>query len=205
MQSSNHLPLTSHNRLLKAFSKLVLCAAFVGASLAHAEGLPSPKDIDNAVQAGHYTQAEAMLKEVLHDKPASAKAHYELGQVLERENRLSESKQELLEAQRLDPSLKFAKSPERFSEILEKVSAAENAAVSTQNAQNAQSHAVNAQPVVRAQEASGFPWGYVVLAIGIMFLLGIIIRRTAPAPVVYSPAPAPYGPVGPGGMQGGPG
>lgn len=189
-------------RARAGFSRLLLCSAFLALSWAQAQALPSPKDIENAVDAGRYTQAEAMLKEVLHEKPSSAKAHYELGQVLAKEDHLGESRQELLEAQRLDPSLKFAKSPEKFKEILERVSAAETAA---QTMPPHATNAVNAQPVMRTQEQSSFPWGYVVLAIGVMFLLGLIIRRIAPSPVVYAPAPSPYGPMGPGGVQTGPG
>ena len=166
------------------------------------QALPSPKDIQNAVEAGRYTQAEAMLKEVLHDKPSSAKAHYELGQVLERENRLSESRQELLEAQRLDPSLKFAKSPERFNEILEKVSVAENKQA-TAPTQTANQPNMRAQGPAQAQQS--FPWGYVVIAIVVMLILGFIIRRMAPPPVIYGPAQPPYGPPGPMGPGGGPG
>ena len=48
--------------------------------------LPSPKDIEAAVNAGHNAQAEAMLREVIQEKSQSAKAHYELGQVLARES-----------------------------------------------------------------------------------------------------------------------
>jgi hypothetical protein len=174
--------------------------------MAWSQALPSPKDIETAVEAGRYTQAEAMLREVLHDKPSSAKAHYELGQVLAKENHLDEGRQELLEAQRLDPSLKFAKSPEKFKETLERVSVAENAQASSVT------HAVVEQPsVVRVTQApvahDSFPWGYVVLAIGVMFLLGIIVRRMAPQPVVYAPAPPqPYGAPGVGPAPGyGPG
>lgn len=172
-----------------------------------AQALPSPKDIENAVKAERYTQAEAMLREVLHEKPSSAKAHYELGQVLAKEDHLSESRQELLEAQRLEPSLKFAQSPERFKEILDRVSVAEQAAQP--------SPARPAQPpvIVHERESASFPWGYVVIAIAIMFLLGIIIRRNAPQPNIYPAPPQPYGPPGgpvygpqgPGGPGYGPG
>ena len=83
------------------------------ASLALA--LPTPKDISAAVNSGNLAQAEAMLHEVILVKPGSAKARYELGQVLAREGRKMEARQELLEAQRIDPSLKFAATSPSFN------------------------------------------------------------------------------------------
>ena len=49
--------------------------------------LPSPKDISAAVEAGDLARAETLLHEVLKEKPNSAKAHYELGEVLARATR----------------------------------------------------------------------------------------------------------------------
>ncbi|NBU17998.1 MAG: tetratricopeptide repeat protein [Betaproteobacteria bacterium] len=49
--------------------------------------LPSPKDIETEIQAGNFAKAESMLREVIAEKPQSAKAHYELGQVLARQER----------------------------------------------------------------------------------------------------------------------
>ena len=76
--------------MLSRWLKSVVAGAFVvGASLVLA--LPTPKDIEAAVAAGRYTQAESMLREVLQDKPQSAKAHYELGQVLAQLQRYKEA------------------------------------------------------------------------------------------------------------------
>lgn len=103
----------------RAFTAL----AFVLLSTA-ALALPSPKEIETAVNAGQYSQAEVMLREVIREKPGSAKAHYELGQVLVRKSQNQEARRELLEAQRLDPSLKFARDPKHFHDLLDKIPAA---------------------------------------------------------------------------------
>ena len=73
----NHSFQTRLQRMLLALT-LALAAGW-------ALALPSPKDIEAAVGAGQLPQAEAMLREVLQTKPQSAKAHYELGQVLARQ------------------------------------------------------------------------------------------------------------------------
>ncbi len=183
------------------FLSMILLCFFQASSWGTA--LPSPKDIEAAVVAGRYSQAESMLREVIREKPLSAKAHYELGEVLARENQLNASRQELLEAQRIDPSLKFAQSPDKFKSILETVSVA----ASNETAAPMHNNAAN-QPVMRVQEPTPahepFPWGYVVIAICVMLVLGFIIRRMAPPPVVYGPAQGPYGPMGQGGPVVGP-
>ncbi|MBY0466928.1 MAG: tetratricopeptide repeat protein [Burkholderiales bacterium] len=93
-------------------------------------GLPTPKDIEASVQAGQFHQAEIQLREVLKEKPQSARAHYELGQVLAREGKFSEAESALQKARQLEPSLKFAASAQQLQALLDKVSAAKTPAQS---------------------------------------------------------------------------
>jgi tetratricopeptide (TPR) repeat protein len=102
--------------------KTVVIAILLGIGFANNScALPFAMDIGSAANQGNYKSAESMLKEVLQEKPSSARTHYELGQVLARENKLVVSRQELLEAQRIDP-LNLYKNPEQFNSFLEKVS-----------------------------------------------------------------------------------
>ena len=73
--------------------------------------LPGPKDIEASVQAGQFDRAESQLREVLREKPTSARAHYELGQVLAREGRYFEAEQALRQAQ-IDASFNFNYTPD---------------------------------------------------------------------------------------------
>jgi len=174
----------------RVISSLILVLA---SSLAFA--LPTPKDIKSSVDAGNYSQAESQLREVIKEKPGSAKAHYELGQVLAREGRAEDARQELLDAQRLEPSLKFASDPKHFTDLLGKLP--------TQTA----SHGGSASPlaVQPAAPAAGFPWGYVLAGGGILLLVWFMMRRvvaSGPSPLAARPA----GPAMPGGAAyGGPG
>ena len=184
--------------MLSRLLKSVVAGAFVlGASLALA--LPTPKDIEAAVAAGHYSQAETMLREVLQDKPQSAKAHYELGQVLARETRYADAQQELKKAKELDPALKFAATPEKFNETYDKVNRlAQNAASGNVSspALNTPVPAVNAPaPKAPAAPESAFSLSYVWLGIaGLVVLALLFLRRNKPesAAPVYAPA-APNG------------
>ena len=99
--------------------------AFVLLSLAAtlAFALPAPRDIETAVNAGDLARAESLLREVLAEKPGSAKAHYEMGQVLAREGKSADARRHLEEARRLDPTLGFARDPKHFQELLDKLPA----------------------------------------------------------------------------------
>ena len=163
--------------------KFVLADALVlGATLALA--LPTPKDIEAAVAAGHYTQAESMLREVLQDKPQSAKAHYELGQVLAHEQRYIEAQTQFQKAKDLDPSLKFASRPEKFNTVFAKVSdlaAAPSTSVVMSPSVAPGTHAATQAPPSAASSRGGMSLGYVWLAIGGLVILGLWLRRSAAA------------------------
>lgn len=73
-----------------------------------ADTLASPKQIEEAVRAGNWTQAEAMLNGVLKAKPDSAKAWYWMAQTQEKLNQPSKAQMALSKAEKLQPDLKFA-------------------------------------------------------------------------------------------------
>ncbi|MBL8472209.1 MAG: tetratricopeptide repeat protein [Rhodocyclaceae bacterium] len=164
--------------------KTLTALVFVCASTL-AFALPTPQDIRTAVEAGNYAQAETQLREVLREKPASAKAHYELGQVLARSGRRIEARAELLEAQRLDPSLKFASNPQHFRELLGKLSsetapAARSAGVAQSAGSSDNSGPLMAPRAAAAErQSAGFPWGMVAAGGGVLLVLWIIMRAMA--------------------------
>lgn len=174
----------------RVLSSLILVLA---SSLAFA--LPTPKDIKSSVDAGNYSQAESQLREVIKEKPGSAKAHYELGQVLAREGRAEDARQELLDAQRLEPSLKFAADPKHFTDLLGKLPS------------GSANRPGQAAPLVvqQAAPAAGFPWGYVLAGGGILLLVWFMMRRVvASGPSPLAPRPAGAAMAG-GAAYGGPG
>ncbi|MDD4882590.1 MAG: tetratricopeptide repeat protein [Gallionellaceae bacterium] len=155
--------------LLALFSQLALA-------------LPTPKDIDAAVKARQFSQAEAMLHEVIQARPQSAKAYYELGQVLIMEGRRGEARQALMESGKLEPDLKFAKSPEHFRELLNRV---ENGPVSA---------AQHAGGFTSSPAGAPFPWSYLLIGGGVLLGLWLLVRRSGMASNATSLAPAGYAP-----------
>jgi hypothetical protein len=156
-----------------------------------AMALPSPKDIEAAVGAGQLPQAETMLREVLQAKPQSAKAHYELGQVLARQGKYFDAQQALDQAKSIDPTLKFATSPEAFAKTYDTVLAQVRGASSAASAKAAV--ATTAAPVASpapASPAGGFNLMYVWMGAAGLVVLGLILRRRAAAAPAVAPAAA---------------
>lgn len=152
-----------------------LVAGLLLAVSALALALPTPKDIETAVREGHMAQAESMLREVIQEKPQSAKAHYELGQVLAREARYPEALTELKQAKTIDPSLKFAGSDAQFNAVFDKVSAAATPAVTHNTPSTA---VVQAAPAPQAPAASGSSsLSYIWIAIALVVVVAWLARR----------------------------
>jgi len=153
-----------------------LAALLTALACTLALALPTPKDINAAVEAGDFKRAETLLLEVLAEKPNSAKAHYELGEVLAREKRYDEALAQLQKARTIDPALKFASSPDKFQQVLDKVgAAAASAKVATQAV--ASPAAASAAPAPERRD-SGFPTGYIVGGILLIVLVVVLIRRS---------------------------
>jgi len=179
----------TNNRFGKQLLALVL-VFFASLALA----LPSPKDIDSAVSAGNLSQAESMLREVIQEKPQSAKAHYELGQVLARQARYADAQQAMTKAKAIDPSLKFATSPEKFNETLDKISLKakelSSSQVSSGLSDTRRPAAAAAAPATPAAPEPAFPLHYIWIGIAGLVVLALVMRRKQ-ATASASPMPMP--------------
>ena len=159
------------------FIKVWLAAALMGLC-ALAWALPTPQDIEAAVNSGKLAQAESMLREVIKEKPNSAKAHYELGQVLARETRYAEAQTELVRAKEIDPSMKFAQSADKYNEVFNKVTQQLTAPTNTAATHLAAASASSAPHP--APSSAPLPLSYVWLGIGALGLIAFLIYRNRP-------------------------
>ena len=151
--------------------------------------LPTPSQINAAVQAGQLTQAESMLREVVAEKPQSAKAHYELGVVLERQARYAESETELKQAQSLEPSLKFTRDPQGFEQQLTHVSAMAHQPHTTSTMVP-----VDHAPMPSAHVSSGpSALTLVWLLIALVVVVALFLRNRVPNPTVVEVPVRPQG------------
>lgn len=168
------------SKLLRHFV-LLLATSWAGVCLA----LPAPHDIEQAVAKGQLPQAEHMLREVIAAKPASARAQYELAQVLAREGQYSEALQAIHLAREIDPTLKFAQSPEKFNTVSHAIE--QQASVPT---------AVKTPPpttqlmAMHTQSASSQPaWLWPVLLTGGFALLALLFWRRVQTQPSLQPQP----------------
>jgi hypothetical protein len=162
--------------------KRLIAIAILALMSSLAFALPAPKDIEAAVNAGQLTRAEEMLKEVIREKPTSAKAHYELGQVLARAGRNFEAREALEKAKSLDPTLKFARDPAHFNEILNRIPGGNAGAGSGAGSVLAGPRAevaVQSAPAPRVPAAPSFPWSYVLIGGGALLAAWMFMRRRA--------------------------
>jgi tetratricopeptide (TPR) repeat protein len=181
----NSLHTLANRSLKRLFQALFVGTLALLTSMAFA--LPAPKDIEQAVQAGNYQQAETLVREVLREKPESAKAHYELGQILARQSRMPEAHKALIRAQELDPALKFTNQPEKFRDLFARTGApAPGATVSSglqstpvvtpsagQSSNNAQQRPAAAEGI-----GSSIPMSYVWIGlIGVGILAFLLVRN----------------------------
>lgn len=108
--------------------KILLTLLFVFWS-AVAIAAPSINQVKAAMDAGDHVRVETMLREVIVERPDSAKAHYFLAQALAKQGKDKAALEELLTSERLDPSLKFA-NKRKFYELKDELTYVSPAPVS---------------------------------------------------------------------------
>ena len=138
-------------------------------------------DVYQTAEAGRLQEAQTMMQQVLRDHPESAKAHYVEAELYAKAGQLDYARRELKTAKRLDPTLGFAK-----QDAVE--------ALQARLAVDAPSSLFRSQ--------SGFPWGYLLVGLGLiaviaMALRALMQRNAVPAATSYGQS-APYGAYSPG-------
>ena len=93
----------------RAGRTLALILALGLGTVAVAQAEPSLHEVYEAARSGHIGEARQMMKQVLADHPNSAKAHYVAAEIDARAGDAALARQELAAAERLDPSLAFAR------------------------------------------------------------------------------------------------
>jgi uncharacterized protein len=170
---------------LKLHRHLILLLATLWTSICLA--LPAPHDIEQAVANGQLPQAERMLREVIAEKPSSARARYELAQVLAREGQYTEALQAIRSARELDSSLKFAQSPEKFNAVAQAIEQHASAKVAP-----AAAHTPVASPALPAQPTQA-SWLWPAVLTGGFALLALWLWRRVQAQPTLQPQPAGMG------------
>lgn len=139
------------------------------------------QDVTDKMKVGDIRTAEMLTKQILKDKPDSAKAHYYMGQILIAESDYKGARSELKKAVQLDKSLSFAASPDKFRENMDKVEV---------NLGRTEA------PPISNHEESGFGWGKTILFLGLGSLIYLLFKRrkVTPASIYAEPKSQPSHP-----------
>ncbi len=167
-------------RIKSLISACALALAFNVAMPTYAADQFSLHDVYQAAETGNIAKAQAMMEQVLRDRPDSAKAHYVEAQLLAKQGKLAAAAAELSTAESLKPGLPGEK-PEAVQALKAVIAG----------------HAVSANNA-RPQEAQGgFGVGSILLVLALIvfiFFVGRAMGRRS-NPVVY-PANTNGGPYG---------
>jgi hypothetical protein len=90
---------------MKRLLTLICLLLFTQFALAE---LPTQAEVEAAVRASRYSEAQAMMAEVVKAKPASAKARYVYAEILAHNRQYDAAATQLREARRIDPATKYA-------------------------------------------------------------------------------------------------
>lgn len=149
---------------------------FLLSGIARAEDVPTLDQVYKAAQSGRMDDAQKMMDVVLKEHPNSAKAHYVEAELLAKQGKMDMAEVELNSAERLKPGLPFA-SPQAVRDLHGLI---------------ASSHRV-AQPQAGGDGGS-FPWGMLLIGVGIVAILFLVMRRFSSPNAVqsgYQPAGMP--------------
>ncbi len=178
---------------------LILAIGFMAPVLAQSD--PTVQQVYDAARAGHLSEAQQMITQVLRDHPQSGKAHYVAAEIYAREGNFPVARQELNTAESLEPGLPFARQ-ESVRALQRELSEGGSMRMQPGGYSSSRVH-------------TAFPWGWAIAAVALIAIFWAMARRRTAAAVynqyptgVPAAAGAPgygpgYGPGYPG--YGGPG
>ncbi|MBA5689218.1 tetratricopeptide repeat protein [Rugamonas apoptosis] len=162
---------------------------------------PTMHEVYLAAEAGKYTEAQAMMDQVLRDHPNSGKAHFVEAELLAKQGKMSQAQAELSKAEQLAPGLPFAKpgTVEKLRLVLSQPTPAQRGAAATAAA--ARPNYGQQQPAPRPAD-SGLPWGMLlILGAGLVGFI-VLASRFMSRRQAQAQGPAGMAPYAPGAPQG---
>ncbi|CAN5544502.1 hypothetical protein BH10PSE18_BH10PSE18_04240 [soil metagenome] len=154
---------TAQWSLLLALATPALALAQAGSPSTASTHEPTIDEIYKAAEAGHLTDADAMIARVLTAHPDSGKAHFVHSELLAKEGHLSAARAEYAKANELAPGLPFAK-PQAVAGLLQRIDASPRATTA-----NPAASTRAAASVTQADASGGFG---LPAKIGLVVLIG---------------------------------
>ena len=157
---------------------MMLAATVAFAAPVFADNDPTVQQIYEEAKVGHLAQAQTMIDQVLRDHPTSSKAHYVAAEIAAKRGNLTLARDELKQAQTLDPGL-TKENPQSVRALKAELGLGDRGA-----------------GIIVPTAEHHFPWGAVLLGVGVIAVLFLIFRRRS-APTVYQGGGFPGGGMAP--------
>jgi uncharacterized protein len=151
----------------KSLVALILFSS-VGLSMPVFAADPSLHEVYQAADAGKLEDAQRMMREVLRDHPDSGKAHYVEAELLAKQGHSKQAANELATAEKLSPGLPFANA-QSVSSLRQAINRHVPDDVSP----------VPHTAVVQPTHESSFPWGMLLVGLGVMAFIAWAARFMA--------------------------
>jgi hypothetical protein len=139
-----------------------LSAMFLFNGAAFAQDTATLDQVYQAAHAGKMDEAQRLMDQVLNDHPNSGKAHYVEAELLAKQGQMGRADTELKNAERLNPSLSFAK-PQAVQDL-------KNIIYSNNRASQAPTGSY------QTQQGNSFPWALVLLGIAAIAIITLIMK-----------------------------
>ena len=167
--------------------------------------LPTTQEVEAQVRQGNYSQAEAMMNEVVTARPGSARAHYVYAEILAHNRNYAKAADEAQKARQIDPALSFTDPAKfrAFEQLLAREQSASKSSsgslnigpsgTSTDRAAPARAAPTREAPVRESTGAPGWLWGLGAIALAWVAWRMMAKRRAAGAAGAAGMAAGPAG------------
>ncbi|MYM86369.1 tetratricopeptide repeat protein [Rugamonas sp. FT82W] len=155
----------------KSFARMTLLAGAMALAVPAFAAEPTIHDVYVAAEAGKYTDAQALMDQVLKAHPNSATAHFVEAELLAKQGKFAAAQGELATAERLSPGLPKV-NPSALAKLRTLLADGQKPRANYSQQQPARSNAGYSNGNYGAPQSSGIPWGTILILGG--GLLGFI-------------------------------
>lgn len=182
----------------KSFARMTLLAGALALALPAFAAEPTIHDVYVAAEAGKYTDAQALMDQVLKAHPNSATAHFVEAELLAKQGKFAAAQGELATAERLSPGLPKV-NPSALAKLRTLLADGQKPKANYSQQQPARSNAGYSNGNYGAPQSSGIPWGTILILgaglLGFIWLASRFMSRRAAQTDSYN-NPAGFNPGG---------
>ncbi len=191
----------------KSIARITMLAGALALSAPVFAAEPTIHDVYVAAEAGKYTEAQAMMDQVLQAHPNSATAHFVEAELLAKQGKFAAAKASLAKAEQLSPGLPKVK-PEAVSKLKTLLAEGQKTSYAQQPTRSSGGNNYGSGGYANAPQSSGISWGGIlILGLGLAGFIWLATRfmqrRQQAANDSYNPAGYNPGGTAPGYAPGG--